>query len=210
MRCWFICLLNPDPLYLFWFHSLILLSYKTEDFLVRYIYCAATTAEGTELPSSSGNRIVYFINPAFSILLNTEITHRIINSSIIFPLHLTNRTAVVSPALKYLFKREVSSLITLDKPFNFQKEPCLYTHSLLGVLLSPWLLPVGKQRLWLSNWQSQLSASQSCLIQNLRITLMNHKTLCYLPQQQSKYSVLQFHSLEEEAWQNFFSLFVWN
>lgn len=170
----------------FCFHSLILLSYKRKDFLVIYIYCAATTAKGTELPSSSGNRFGYFINPGFTVLLNTEITYRIINSRIILPLDLTNRTAVLSPALRCLFKRAVSSLITLDKPFNFQKEPCLYTHSLLGVLLSPWLLPVGKQRLWLSNWQSQLSASQSCLIQNLRITFMNHKKLCYLLQQQSK------------------------
>lgn len=97
---------------------------------------------------------------------------------------------MLSPAVKYPFKRAVSSLITSDKPFNFHKEPCLYTHSPLGVLLSPWLLSVGKQRLWLSNWQSQLSASQSCLIQNLRITFMNHKKLCYLLHQQSKYAVL--------------------
>lgn len=121
----------------FCFHSLILLSYKIKDFLVRYIYCAVTAAKGIERPSSSGNRFVYFINPGFSILLNTEITYRIINSRIILPLVLSNRTAVLSPALRYLFKRAVSSLITLDKPFNFQKEPCLYTHSLLGILLSP-------------------------------------------------------------------------
>lgn len=37
---------------------------------------------------------------------------------------------------------------------------------------------------------------------------MNHKKLCYLPQQQSKYAVLQFHSLGEEAQHFFFFIFM--